>query len=499
VIPKTVLPRLALAGALAVHLALASAACGQAPGAWPKFRDGSVEVSHPPGWRAQRDPDTGRLLVMGPRGERLIVWPFWVDGALDPSTAANVLARMAGRQSPQTAWGRIQPAGRTGMRVDGRNGADSVVSVLTWTPTPRGAAAQFVLASAASNLRRESETAFAAILASVRFTGAQNAGGGPAVPRVAFVRFQEPNESAFSLEVPQGWRVNGGLVRKAPVDIRSQVVASSPDNQVHLRLGDADLPAFTLPTALLAQGGFREGAWYSPGYGVNMQVLRYLGGEQFAAHWVNTRVAPSCGGLQVVSTRPLPQTVQALNEIMARYGTPYVAQRLHAGDVAYRCQQGAAPMLGYLFASTIVTATADGAGTWSVDQLQGYHAAAARAAEAESLLARMVGSFQLNPAWVQMQQNITRNVSGIVADTNAHISRVISEGYWSRQSTLDELSRRRSNQILGVEDVRDPVTGRELQVSSGSNYYWIDPRGNIAGTNVDQRPKLDFRELIRLP
>ena len=104
-----------------------------------------------------------------------------------------------------------------------------------------------------------------------------------------------------------------------------------------------------------------------------------------------------------------------------------------------------------------------------MDPLQGYLAAAERAGEAERILAHMAGSLQLNPAWVRMQQNITGNVSGIVAETNAHISRLISDGYWSRQATVDELSRRRSNQILGVEDVREPLTGRELKVESGSN------------------------------
>jgi hypothetical protein len=64
---------------------------------------------------------------------------------------------------------------------------------------------------------------------------------------------------------------------------------------------------------------------------------------------------------------------------------------------------------------------------------------------------------------------------------------------------MDELSRRRENAILGVEDVVDPVTGRELKVESGSNYYWIDHRGDIVGTQTDTRPNLDFRELTRLP
>jgi hypothetical protein len=98
-----------------------------------------------------------------------------------------------------------------------------------------------------------------------------------------------------------------------------------------------------------------------------------------------------------------------------------------------------------------------------------------------------------------MQRNVTAATTRIVADTNAHISKIISDSYWSRQASQDEMSRKRSNQILGLEDARDPATGRELKVQSGSNYYWIDHRGNIAGTDIHSRPSLDFRELVRLP
>jgi hypothetical protein len=369
---------------------------------------------------------------------------------------------------------------------------------LAWTPSAHGTAAQFVLASAPPERNRDIADAFARILASVGLTG--EAGAAPARgPGVAFVPFRDPSEGAFTLDVPRGWRVTGGLRRLAPVDVRSSVVASSPDDTMHLRIGDAELPTFSLPTPQLLQLGFGEGAPYSPGYGVNTIVLRYLPGEQFARHWVTTRVSPVCADLQVVSAQPLPQSVQAMNAIMARHGSPVMSQRLHAGDTAFRCRQGSTPMVGYLFVATLLTAGGGGGGVWNVDQLQGYLSAADRASQAQAILAHMVGSGRLNPDWVRMQQNVTAATSGIVAETGAHIARVISDSYWSRQASQAEISRKRSNQIRGVEDVRDPVTGQELQVESGANYYWIDPRGNIAGTNVHSRPALDFRELVRLP
>ena len=63
----------------------------------------------------------------------------------------------------------------------------------------------------------------------------------------------------------------------------------------------------------------------------------------------------------------------------------------------------------------------------------------------------------------------------------------------------DELSRRRSNANRGVVDVIDQTSGQEFQVESGSNYYWIDHRGNIVGTDIYTRPTIDFQEMLQLP
>jgi hypothetical protein len=87
---------------------LASTVSGQTAGNWPTFRDGGVEVSHPPGWTVNRDVTTGRLTVQGGPTVRLVIWPFFVDGALDAATAGRVLARMA-KSRPHSFSSRLRP------------------------------------------------------------------------------------------------------------------------------------------------------------------------------------------------------------------------------------------------------------------------------------------------------------------------------------------------------------------------------------------------------
>ena len=105
------------------------------------------------------------------------------------------------------------------------------------------------------------------------------------------------------------------------------------------------------------------------------------------------------------------------------------------------------------------------------------------------MLGQMVGSFQIDPDWARRQGELALAISQIVSRTNEEISRMITESYETRQSTLDELRERYANAILGVEDVVDPEPGDRFRVESGSNYYWIDDRGWVVGTEVETRPR----------
>ena len=78
--------------------------------------------------------------------------------------------------------------------------------------------------------------------------------------------------------LPRGWRVDGGLVRQASVDVRPYVRVNSPDGAVTVALGDSKVPPFAVPNAQLDYAGFGEGTWYSPGYGVRMLVRRFRRG-----------------------------------------------------------------------------------------------------------------------------------------------------------------------------------------------------------------------------
>jgi hypothetical protein len=470
---------------------------GQAAKKWVTHEDPlGFSVQFPEGWKVQADRSSGRVELQGIEGEQVIVWPVFIPTSLEKGAAPSVLRKLTTKLWPDAQWETPQSVGAAAVRWRGRTGERLAVSIFTWVTSPKGSAG-YVYAMAAPEARyRQMEETFVKILQSFRVVGTPSS---KQEPSLSFVRWQDPRENAFSIEVPSQWKISGGLFRFASVDVRAAWEAISPEGQIRITGGDAEIPPFTLPTPMLEMTGFREGSWYSPGYGVNMMVRRYIPGTAFAKEYVMTKVARGCSDLTFTETRDRPDAVQAINAINAQYGNLGISVSLTAGEVAFTCHRGDQVMQGYYFAGTQLVQSPAGGGVWNVEYLCGYLAAREKAEQAQSVLNTIIKSIQLNPQWVAMQQNITANTSQIVSRTNAEISNIISESYWSRQGTMDELSRRRSNVILGVEDVVDPVTGREIKVESGSNYYWIDHRGTIVGTETDTRPNIDFRELIRLP
>ena len=452
-------------------------------------------VSLPSTWKVRADRATGRIEFLGGDGTQMVVWPVFIPATLNQSSAPYVLMRLAAKIWPDAGWGTPQFSGSSAVRVRADAGKRSSLAILTWATSPKGAAGYVYAMAAPSDSYRSTEVVFAEILRSFKIAGAPSV---DARSPVSYVEWKDPHENAFSLEVPAQWRVNGGTFRFASVDVRPALEAVSPDGQIRITGGDSQIPTFTEPTPDLQMAGFREGSWYSPGYGVNMMVRRYMSGSAFAREYVTTKVARGCSDLSFLETRDRPDLVQAINSLYAQVNTPGVTMSWNAGEVSFSCRQENQVMQGYYCAGILATRSSGGA-LWNVNILYGFLAPAEKRASTQSILEHMLSTLQQNPQWAAMQQNVTANTSQIVSRTNQEISKIISDSYWNRQGVMDELSRRRSNATLGVEDVVDHTTGREIKVESGSNYYWIDQHGTIVGTQTDTRPNLDFRELVRLP
>lgn len=336
------------------------------------------------------------------------------------------------------------------------------------------------------------------MLESFRFE-AQEQGNQPKAdkPDIKYRIWQDPREQAFTLEVPKDWSVSGGTFRRASVDLIHVLQAQSPDQKILLQFNDSNIPIFALPSPVLAMAGFVEGSWYSPGYGVQMMVKRYIPGVHFISEYLMNHYRPRLSQFQIVHQKNRPDIVSTFNRIYSQYMAYGISFTLHAGEAAFRFEHDSQPYAGYGFALTqVVQSTSMQGGNWSVALLVIYSCPASEANTVRQISNHMFQSLRMNPQWVASQQQLTANVSQIVTQTNQEISRIIDESYWSRQITLDNMNRRFSNTILGITDVVDPETGEKWKVEAGHSYYWRkDYTDQIVGTEVYVRPEINFSPL----
>ena len=478
--------------------AITAQACA-APGNWTTHKDpNGFSVSLPPGWKAAADRKSGRVAIDGPARQQVVVWPVFLPAGLERASAGAVLRRLTALAGfGSFTWREPLFAGEAAIRLAGASGDRAAVASLTWAASAKGTAGYLFVTAAPLAAYRGEEVAFTGILDSFRAEGAPAKEVPEALP---FVPWRDPLENAFSVQVPSGWTVEGGLFRFASVDTRSALDVTSPDRQIRITFGDRNIPPFVEPDPMLAATGFREGSRYSPGYGVQFVVQRYLPGTEFARQYVALRPARGCANLVFTETRARPDVDGVVNGIYRRFAVAGMSVELHCGDASFTCEESGRPMAGYYFAGTLRTRAASmPGGNWHVEHLLGYVAAREKTALAQRVMERIVASIAINPDWARRQQQTTMDTSRIVSETSAAMSKVSSDTYWSRQRSNDEISRRRSNATLGLEDVVDPGTGRQIKVESGSNYYWIDARGTIVGTETHTLPSIDFRALTRLP
>lgn len=477
-------------------------------------------VAVPPGWQAYRGPSG--LVVLTPRGWRVHDTGdgfFLAAGPGPGGAAAGVLAlaqpvRVDGRaEGVVRGMGQAFPNVFPGVRVSGvqtLSGQPEVaVGRLDYLVNGRpyqgvamcykqGDQGMIYAAAADSQIWPGQRSQALAVLrgflyASGPATGPDQAAGPPLPP---MIQWADPQEKAFSCVVPQGWRVEGGLKRLHAIDVRPELVVESPDNGVLVRLGDAGVPSMVLPNEMMVRTGFTEGKMYSPGYGLNQLVLRYLPGARFAVEWYLPQRVEQLGD---VRETPLTELTRQVMEQYAKSGLP---TRADIGEVTFACQTPQGPRRGYAFVKTVLVTAPDNnqLGTWRVEMLAGYLARADQEPLARAVLNEMARNFRFSPEWLTAQAKITGSVSVIVAETQERISGMIRDSFNQRQRTMDQsMERYVRGAIRGTVLVEDPNTNERFEVPGGSNYYWRPTGGDVVvGTDTDTRPYSPNHWLERL-
>lgn len=321
----------------------------------------------------------------------------------------------------------------------------------------------------------------------------------PATAAIQWTKYVDPAEGAFSLDVPAGWQVSGGSRRMSTVEIRTGVDIVSPDGAIRIFYGDAGIPIYTLPSPLLAEAGIGIGGVYRPGFGQELVVAPYYGGQAFADQWGAQRIARSCGGVQRIGSEARPDASRGIDQAFAAYG---IQTAINAGEANFACALQGTQAVGYVFAATELVRMQMSA-LWDVKSLVGFIATRARAAEANALLGHIVASFAIDPGWAARQQQMAAQTSAAVARTNQIVSSTIAQNSRTLQATSDmivaggkarsdatsaAIGRYDEDAIRGTSSYVNTATGTTKTLDNSYAHQYIDNQGYTHGTDSEAAP-----------
>jgi DNA-directed RNA polymerase subunit RPC12/RpoP len=308
----------------------------------------------------------------------------------------------------------------------------------------------------------------------------------------------QSNLEAFSLLVPQGWQVNGGVAwatdrPAAPAQIGLQL--ANPNGLEAFEL----FPNlyFTWNNNPLLQMTKPPGSLYF-GY----EVRKPAAAREALRQYVLPRYR-KIQGLAVVDEGPAFELLQ-----VATRNQPAQAPGAQVSSDAARFRlhytlnnQAIAEEMSAVVEYTRIVAPGifGGAETifWNIAYLTSFRGSRERLESYADLYRAIFSSVKINPAWTALVQQV---IQGLTSNQIRHIqqigaiSRQISQnadqmreqnlrGWQERSAAYDRVSEQFSQTIRGVDPYYDPNTGQNVELPSGYTQAWSTPLGEYLLTD----------------
>ena len=293
----------------------------------------------------------------------------------------------------------------------------------------------------------------------------------------------EPNEGAFTIDVPAGWQVQGGLVRPY-IDAAVSLLISRGDEWI--AFNDPAVPIYACPNWVLDMAGFTRGSSYNPGGSpTDLVVWDYLDGVHYVRDILAPRLAKSAEGLKVTGAAEV--SAPASNNPLVARSSAAVAVLADAAGFNYKVK-----------VLTQLIQVPGSPGVW----MASVAACRARPENSEAvgrLMEAIGGSIRVDPGWAARESQAVAQRSQIISQTGEEIAQIISDTFAYQSAVEDHTSHEWSNAMLGRTDVYDPDSGEVWNVPSGAQSYW--KRGfEIWGSSTTSPPVVDpdFVELQEL-
>ncbi|MBU0691391.1 hypothetical protein KKH18_06200 [bacterium] len=296
-----------------------------------------------------------------------------------------------------------------------------------------------------------------------------------------FERIKEPREGAFSMIVPQGWKVEGGIMRLDPtmmggpaqsIEAKLDMTVKQDERGTVMGRTLADMRYADVVSAnpMLA-GMFPPGSNYN-----GMMVAPCPSARAFITQMAFPYVHPSAQRVNVIETNPASALAQRYQQSLATLPLP-VTPVCDAGVVVLEYSEDGV-VFKELWSAVIVNWGQTAAGMWENKETRFMRTPAAEFEQWVPVFAAMQASVQVDPKWLagEIQGQMIR--SQIVIDTQKEIQRIEREMVEHRQRVNAEVQNSMYLTLTGQEDYLNPFSGEyETRSSELGKHRWVNDLG----------------------
>jgi hypothetical protein len=308
-----------------------------------------------------------------------------------------------------------------------------------------------------------------------------------------WVQYTDSAEGAFSIDVPLGWQVQGGMYRFGYFDVRWMMDVRSLDGKVIIRIDDPNVPPYVLPGPHSGAAGH---AAIKPQM-YQMMVDNYRKAEPYAESYAKHRFSSICISLTPKQSDWTPTVPSAWSSAPG--------DRVTQATVAYDCPTSDGPRIVTVYARNTLH---PGGGLWQVDPIISIIATPQLTPSARSMIQHMIDSWQVNPQWQQYQQQMTNQGLAQIRAGFGKFMQQMRAYHQQRESAMNQqVAHFESEQnaqaqqvsswgetLTGLTTVTDSATGTKFEIFSGpkANYY---TDGNGVTVNSNLSPGAGFHQL----
>jgi hypothetical protein len=509
---------------------------------WEQYHDARLGflLEHPAGWTVRTQGYT--IMAQSADGSSLVM----VEGfaARPGETAKAHVSNLSGLHPT------LFPAARFDRIAQQPSQADQVVGALSFKNARgqleqarvlclvyQGSGMLYALSSPSDSFNNDRATLLR-ILMSIRFGVTANSPAAAAGARgpakgastaankgLRFVRWDDPKEHAYSVDVPQGWTVEGGAFRVESSDVRMMNRVISPEKDMMVQVGNENIPTtFIVPTPLMRQTyrGVPEGVPFSPNHMGQMMLLHYMPALDYNKWYLDKVIKQGIDDISVSRESEMAEPSQRLTQEMSSKAGAGVQVKVTVAQTEFkgRSKKDGRAVIGILISKVTVQAGR------SNPELIGWNALPevmicvaddrqeARRQMLSEILTRLNQSYREDPAYTARANEQLNRDTAVLAqqgaaaiqrskETTAAIARnaeanrqSIMGSYWARTGAQNSYNEKFNDYLGDRTGVSDPSTGQTYKVGSGYSNYYLDPRSNtIIGTNSADRPPVDFTVL----